>query len=250
MSDGAGLDRDDEADLAAEYALGVLDGAGRRAAERRMAREPAFARAVADWERRLGPMAGAVPAVSPPADLWSRIEADLARMTRAAPRTAAVEQPRGRRVSAIWQYIGLAGMGIGAASAAALILVVAGSGGLLGPPPGVRDGAMTATLAAESGAPLFTLVYDAASGMATLVPVATASSDPAHVHELWLVPPGGAAPRSLGILASTGPMRMRLDGQAADMPRSAIAVSLEPAGGSPTGLPTGPVVASGALTAL
>lgn len=42
--------------LAAEYALGVLEGANRATAEQRMARERGFARRVAEWEQRLAPL--------------------------------------------------------------------------------------------------------------------------------------------------------------------------------------------------
>ena len=45
----------DDADLAAEYVLGVLDGAERRAVERRAATDAAFAREIDAWAERLGP---------------------------------------------------------------------------------------------------------------------------------------------------------------------------------------------------
>jgi len=53
------------------------------AAERRIGRDPAFAREVAFWEERLGGLADAVPPVEPPLDGWARIEAALARADRA-----------------------------------------------------------------------------------------------------------------------------------------------------------------------
>jgi anti-sigma-K factor RskA len=62
--------------------------------------------------------------------------------------------------------------------------------------------------------------------------------------ELWAVPPSGA-PRSLGLIAGNAATVVRrdklLDGTAA------LAVSLEPSGGSPTGAPTGPVLYVGKL---
>ena len=63
--------------------------------------------------------------------------------------------------------------------------------------------------------------------------------------------PTEGAPRSLGLVANTGGetlIRIR-----ATDPRmrsaGALAVSLEPAGGSPTRQPTGPVLCSGAIAA-
>ena len=63
--------------LAAEYALGVLAGPDRAAAERRMARDRAFAALVAAWEQRLAPWAAEIAEVAPPPDMWDRIAAEL-----------------------------------------------------------------------------------------------------------------------------------------------------------------------------
>ncbi len=64
--------------------------------------------------------------------------------------------------------------------------------------------------------------------------------------ELWMLP-DGAAPRSLGLVPATGVGRVTLpappDVALAGVP--ALAVSLEQAGGSPTGAPQGPVLYSG-----
>jgi anti-sigma-K factor RskA len=76
---------------------------------------------------------------------------------------------------------------------------------------------------------------------------ASLSADDARVMELWLIETADAAPVSLGVVGRDGegvmvieaPMRARLSEGAV------LAVSLEPQGGSPTGQPTGPVIASG-----
>jgi anti-sigma-K factor RskA len=64
--------------------------------------------------------------------------------------------------------------------------------------------------------------------------------------ELWAVPANGN-PKSLGLIPSVDRAAIRLgaaaDQSLADVP--ALAVSLEPQGGSPTGAPTGPVLYSG-----
>ncbi|MGB9323911.1 MAG: anti-sigma factor, partial [Pseudolabrys sp.] len=56
---------DDEL-LAAELALGVLEGAERATAERRATRDRGFARLVEDWEHRLTPWAAEIAEISPP----------------------------------------------------------------------------------------------------------------------------------------------------------------------------------------
>jgi anti-sigma-K factor RskA len=64
------------------------------------------------------------------------------------------------------------------------------------------------------------------------------------VHELWALPANGAAPVSLGLLPQTGSRKVALDPvqAAALLAAGQLAVSREPAGGSPTGAPTGPVL--------
>jgi anti-sigma-K factor RskA len=82
-------------------------------------------------------------------------------------------------------------------------------------------------------------------------PLTPVSIQPDRVLELWAVPPQGA-PRSLGLVSSSGVSviaRDRLPKGALDArATSALAVSVEPVGGSPTGAPTGPVVFAGKLT--
>jgi anti-sigma-K factor RskA len=64
---------------------------------------------------------------------------------------------------------------------------------------------------------------------------------------LWLIPADGT-PHSIGVMPEKT-MRVTVDEKMADQFDTGVtlAVSLEPAGGSPTGLPTGPVLASGKL---
>jgi anti-sigma-K factor RskA len=68
--------------------------------------------------------------------------------------------------------------------------------------------------------------------------------------EVWLVPPDGT-PRSLGLLPSAEggtTVAFNLPHDIAEtLATSELAVSLEPTGGSTTGLPTGPVLFSGAV---
>ena len=70
---------------------------------------------------------------------------------------------------------------------------------------------------------------------------------PAQSYELWLIPANGK-PVSVAVLGSLDarfelpPMhRGRL------LPGAQLAVSTEPAGGSPTGQPTGPVILAGPI---
>src|SRR5262249_25211787 len=102
---------DDEL-IAAEYALGVLSGAERADAARRLAREPAFARLVSAWEERLAPLAAEIDEVSPPPLVWSHIAAAL----------PSQPEPRSGLWSSLmfWRSFGL----VSALAAACLALVI------------------------------------------------------------------------------------------------------------------------------
>ena len=63
-----------------------------------------------------------------------------------------------------------------------------------------------------------------------------------HSLELWLITDAG--PVSLGLLPTAGEGKLKLPAGVSGT-QLTLAVSLEPVGGSPTGLPTGPVLTSG-----
>ena len=75
VQDHNGLPEDEL--IAAEYALGVLAGTERAAAERRIERDQAFANLVEAWEERLAPLAEEIATVAPPPHVWDRIAAAL-----------------------------------------------------------------------------------------------------------------------------------------------------------------------------
>ena len=63
--------------LAAEYALGVLDGEELAEARRLQSSDPAFAAEIARWSMRLAPMLDQVNSVEPPACAFDAIEQRL-----------------------------------------------------------------------------------------------------------------------------------------------------------------------------
>lgn len=217
--------------LAAELALGVLSGADRAAAIARTAREPAFERMVEDWEARLAPWAGEMDEVTPPPRVWDCIAAALP-----APSS---QRTRAWQSLAFWRGLTFATGALAAACIAALIYL-----GSLTPQPG-----MVATIEG-GGHRHFVAAVDAAAATVTVVPAAY-SADATRVPELWLIPADGK-PRPLGLLRADQTVTFKIP--ATLMPHATrnavLAVSLEPPGGSPTGQPTGPVIASGKLTNL
>jgi anti-sigma-K factor RskA len=219
--------------LAAEYVLGVLGADERREVERRLAQEPALASEVAFWEERLSGLADAVASVPPPAQVWSRIEAAVA---TPAARPASVWQSL-----AFWRSFGIASATVAAASIAGLAYI-----GLV---PS-RQPPLMATLTGAAGQPNFVAAVTATGNSLVIVPASLLTNDPRAI-ELWLVLPN-QRPQSLGLIQPGQPIRLTIPPELADRltPDAALAVSLEPPGGSPTGQPTGPVIASGKLTNL
>lgn len=222
---------------AAEYVLGLLRAEERRVVERRMAREPGLATEVAWWEERFGGLAAAIPAVPPPADGWARIEAALP-----VPETSRQQEGLLRSL-AFWRGLAAASTALAVASLAALIYL----GGVQTP-----GGPLVAQLEAEPGQAGFVAAANPADGSLTILPAALLTGgQQQQAYELWVIPKGGT-PHSLGLIDPNRPVKVSVRPEL--MPHitvdSVLAVTREPLGGSPTGLPTGPVIANGKLASL
>ena len=110
---------------------------------------------------------------------------------------------------------------------------------------------LVATVAPTVGEVQLVALLDREAGVLRFTRVA-GSAPPGQSLELWLMPAGASAPTSLGVVPVEDrfalPVPPALAGGVA--PGAAILVSQEAAGGSPTGLPQGPVLASGAISEL
>jgi anti-sigma-K factor RskA len=225
-------DQDDM--TAAELALGLLEGDERAAALRRVLAEPGFAAEVDRWRAHFAGLFAAVPDVEPAPAVLGRIE------------TALDGRPAPARRSALWPSVaGLTSL----AAAAMLALLVTRPAPT--PTQVAVPAAPTALLAAaitptDKGEPL-SAIYDPATG--TLRLSQAALTDARHSAELWVIGSDGV-PHSLGLLRNAGTTALVVaPAYRPHFARAAVlAVSVEPIGGSPTGQPTGPVVAKGALS--
>jgi anti-sigma-K factor RskA len=201
--------------LAAEYVLGVLDLSERTAADARIRRDGVFAGLVAAWETRLAGLNDAYADVPAP-NLLPKIEARL------FPQTA--------KPARNW-FAWLAGAAAAAAIAVIAVMVV----------PQRASPEFVATLSAVDRPLVFAASY--ADGNLTLNQTKGAAAGTANDYQLWLIV-GDAAPVSLGLIDAP-----QITRPLATLPEGAIiAISLEPAGGSTTGAPTGPVLVTGVVT--
>ena len=224
--------------LAAEFALGILEGEELVEARGLAASDSDFARAVEQWHERLAPLFDEMGEETPPDVVWQRVK-------------AGIDSERSGDVVDLKRRLGWwKGMTAGASAiAASLALVVAFDA--TRPPPVVETPArgqmMVASLMAEDKTMMMSAAWEPSDKSLMVTP---GNMPPAagHSHELWIIPADGT-PRSLGLVSGDGPHRVAVEEAMAPMFAEAatLAVSVEPEGGSPGPGPTGPVIASGAL---
>jgi anti-sigma-K factor RskA len=241
LAEDNGPERGGDEILAAEYVVGVLPADERRTASARIDADQAFARLVDRWEMHLAPMASAYQPVEPPASVKAAVDRLL--FSGAATSGSASAAP-GR--AGVWSSLAF-WRGLAAAAVAALAIYIAVP---YVNPPVEPQARLVASLAADGSDVRYLVVYDAALGQVGLSHVSgerAADRD----FELWMIE-GGNAPVSMGVIPVGAAAHLAIDEAAkAKLAAGAVlAISLEPTGGSPTGQPTGPVVAAGDLKSI
>ena len=114
--------------------------------------------------------------------------------------------------------------------------------------PPAQSPQYVAVLQKDGGSPAFILTVDGATKNFTVRRVA-AQPEPGRSYELWIVSDKLQRPRSLGVIgADDFTARPVLAAYAPDIvDQATYAVTVEPEGGSPTGVATGPIVFTGKL---
>jgi len=273
---------EDHIALAAEYALGTLDADERAQVETMMAVDKDFTAMVEAWQQKLGVLNQMVGSVEPRPEVWDRIkaatglgepqaplvlpEAPPPAATETVAPAAAVDTSNVVRLSAQakrWRNVATFTAAI-AAALVAMIAVQAYRPELL--PDGLRpkprvqvvevktpsvpaaSGQYVALLQKDSGSPAFILTVDGATRNFTVRRVG-ATPEPGKSYELWLVSDKLQRPRSLGVIGGNDftirPVLSAYDPDTVN--KATYAVTLEPEGGSPTGVATGPIVFTGKL---
>lgn len=212
----------------AEYALGLLPSAERADLEARLASEPDLRALLAGWQERFAALASEVDPVPAPARVQAAIEARLFGATTA-------KRP-------FWQRLvsgsGIAGMATAVAVVVALFVAL---------PDRAGDPVMVSELAAQEGYQVAMAASYHEDGRLTLVRQAGAAPE-GRVLELWVIF-DGEAPISLGVLPdaprATLTVPQELAGRIA--PGALLAITDEPLGGAPGGIPSGAVRSAGPL---
>lgn len=217
---------DDDRAQAGEYVLGLMSMDEAAAFRGRISREPRLAALVLAWQEDFAQLTDEVEEVAPPSRVWRHLERDL---------FSGATGPR-------WLLAGIPGL-LAAALAVMLVFFPVLTG--VQPP---ADPVYHADLAGDDGNLILAAGYDGETNELYVDPAR--APDPETVHELWIIQ-GDNPPVSMGIVPGDAPLRLALSEEvAAALEGGTMAVSVEPPGGSPTGAPTGPVIATGAVETL
>lgn len=226
------LPHDEE--LAGEYVLGTLSAMRRREVEQRLASDASLQAAVQRWHERLLPLASLAEPVEPSAQLWRRIEASVEASAPAAPRRAARAAPAAGWWHSVKLWRGLAGAGFAAAALMASVLVT-------------RQGALPAApqylvvlVAPQDKSPGW-VVQASSPQQISLIPLGQAEVPAEKSLQFWTKGDHWNGPVSLGLVKPGQTVRIPLDRLPPLQPNQLFELTLEPANGSPTGLPTGPI---------
>jgi anti-sigma-K factor RskA len=242
------MNEDDDIDgLAAEYVLGTLDVDERKHVAGRRKSDVALDHAIRAWETRLGPLSDRTSGIEPPPHVFQRITDRLSALEGQSIKPTRTAFSR-RRAFAV---------GVCALAACLALAVV----WLRDLPGGIPTTLFAQLQRSVPGTVLedgpnewtpfrFEVSFDFRASTIAVTPVAAAESSTRH-YQLWLIPRDrGGPPISLGVIAlpktTTSPWPATYPPE--DLLNTTLAVSLEPQGGSPIGMPSGPLVFVGKLS--
>jgi anti-sigma-K factor RskA len=231
MSEHTGADEGGRNALVAEYVLGLVDGAEHDRVGALIEGDPALQRERDFWIARFGALNADFEEVPVPPRLLGAIEA---RAFGDKPRVGFWDN------LVLWRTI---------AAGALAVAVIAVGFGVLKPAPDVSSltTQLVAALEEEGSNVKFVALYDGATGMVRLTALsgdAVADKD----FELWAIQ--GGKPMSMGVIPVNARSEVGMSPEIAAGwgEGSVLAITLEPKGGSPSGAPTGPIVAKGEVT--
>lgn len=213
--------------LAADYAIGLMSTAARRRFEQLLLDDAALRTELAQWQESLASLTDAIPQQPVPEHVWQGITARIEPQVLHLP----VKRP-------FWNWLRVS------VAACSIVVLV-----FLGSLYNRDDARYRATLLTADAQPA--LKVEAHADYLQVEPLTLAAVDANRSLELWAIPADGK-PISLGVIPAGGKGKVELsEAQKALIGKPiALAVSLEPKGGSPTGQPTGPVLYQGALATL
>lgn len=226
------MTREEKLERAGEYALGLIEGAERQEFEAEMARDPELAAMAAGFADKLQRLDDTATAAASP-ELWARVE----------QRIGATEQlpPVAANANVVRQGVPRW------AAMAASVLVALGVGYFGGQAltPVAPAPTMVAVLINEGDQSPGAIIEAFGDDTVRIVPLVDFTVPDGSVLQVWTLPDAETGPVSLGTLGAAAEVLLR----GPDLPLPAngqlYEITLEPAPGSPTGRPTGPILVKG-----
>lgn len=228
------MTRDDQLALVGDYVLGLLDAAETQSFETARRTDPELDEMARHFADRMASLDATSTLSTYSPDLWRRIEADVAALPQA--QVAKVVPLMARRKPAVQQWLALA----------ASVVVALGVGYLAG---SVTRNAASPTVIAvlldQTNASPAVIIEAYADDSIHLVPLDNFTAPQGQVLQVWTLPDVATGPVSLGTLPTTRDMTLAGPSLPIPQPGQLYEITLEPAPGSPTGRPTGPILVKG-----
>ncbi|MBX3577352.1 MAG: anti-sigma factor [Rhizobiaceae bacterium] len=228
-------EHEDRLARAGEFVLGLLDAEARAAAERDLQTDAEFRDAVDRFRRHLSEIDATADADAVPTGMWP----EIARRIAAMPQDARSDRPMAvtpaNQNSPAWRRAGLA----------ASLLAGLGLGYLAGGwQAGVREPVVLVVLQTAANEP--GAVFEAfADNSVRVVPLEDFAVPDGKILQVWTLYDPAVGPVSLGTMTRSEIVTLA----SAAFPRPSAdqlyEITLEPAPGSPTGKPTGPILVKG-----
>ncbi len=231
--------------LAAEYVLGTMPARARMRFVVMLKTSPQLRRFVADWEAHLTPLASSIAPLTPPQRVWKAIH-----------RTVLGSAAGSRKVSSAWRpfsWWSSLGFWRTAAGFATITLVVFAL--LVLAPTEIETVAENPMMVVvmedtQTQAPAMTVSWEPGGESPRTLRLRVmghAEMAPDTAWELWLLPARDAAPVSLGLITTHEIQSVRVPEPLAQPLDAAwgLGMTVEPKGGSPSGLPTSPMLYAG-----
>ncbi len=222
--------------LAAEYVLGTMPARARRRFETQLKTSPSLRGVVSEWEARLTPMATEVPGLEPPRRVWQQIQARI---------------NGGRAPARPINWWNNAGFWRAATGIVTVALVTLSFFLPAVKPPATESSMMVVVMDdMQTRSPAMTVSWEpgeAKQKLLRLRVIGHAEMAPDTAWELWMLPGGDKPPVSLGLITTHELQTLPVPPHLGDSLDDAwgLGMTVEPAGGSPLGKPTNPMLYMG-----
>jgi len=233
--------------IAAEYVLGTLTAGARRRFETMINSDAKIRATVDQWQQRLNVLGAGLTPVPVPKNIYPKIKARLGFLSESENlrQTNLTTKPKG--LLALWRNSAIMATLVSLVLASVLVLTLTTT-------QPIKKGAVD-----DLGQTLISIVNntknqaawvirsDITQGKINIKAITTQAIAPRKSFELWLIASNSKTPISLGLISNQGTTQLILKPSIRKNFKhaKALAISLEPAGGSTTGLPSGPILYQG-----